>query len=111
MLIWHADSRDVPRCKGDRHRATAGHATLGTTFHSGSEQLEPMMKFVYKAALLIQVILLPFSASAAKDLTNKKVLALYWYGKDFPLNVEFDRGIQEVLQSASIEYQIGRAHV
>ena len=62
------------------------------------------MKFVHKAALLIQVILLPFSPSAAKDLTNNKALALYWYGKDFPLNVEFDRGIQEVLQSASIEY-------
>jgi signal transduction histidine kinase len=63
-----------------------------------------VMKRVRKAALLIQILLVPLFASAPKDLTNKKVLALYWYGKDFPLNVEFDQGIEKVLQSGRIEY-------
>ena len=62
------------------------------------------MKIVHKAALLIQIMLVPLFASAAEDLTNRKVLAFYWYGKDFPFNVDFDQGIQRVLQNGRIEY-------
>src|SRR5215831_7166293 len=61
------------------------------------------MKFIHKSALLV-LLMQVHIASSAQDITNKKVLALYWYGKDFPLNVDFDRGIQEALRSKHIEY-------
>jgi hypothetical protein len=61
------------------------------------------MKFIHKSALLIMLMQVPI-ASSAQDITNKKVLALYWYSKDFPLNVDFDRGIQKALGSKRIEY-------
>src|SRR5262245_55681083 len=40
----------------------------------------------------------------AQNAARKKVLTLYWYSKDFPSNIEFDRGIQEVLRKAGIDY-------
>lgn len=61
------------------------------------------MNFVQKPALLILLMQVCLGASA-QDLTNKKVLALYWYGKDFPANVEFDRGIQKAFQGKRIDY-------
>jgi PAS domain S-box-containing protein len=62
------------------------------------------MKSICKTGLLILLMQVPLVSLAAEDLANKKVLALYWYGKDFPLNVDFDRGVQKALQSARIEY-------
>ena len=46
-------------------------------------------------------------ASAAEPTTPKRVLVLYYRGKDFPANVTFDQRIQAVFRSArpgSIEY-------
>jgi PAS domain S-box-containing protein len=54
------------------------------------------------------VVLLSFQAAPAKAAAApKRILALYWYNKDFPSNAGFDRSFQAVLQSApagSIEY-------
>src|SRR5262245_57604558 len=41
--------------------------------------------------------------------TPKRILVLYWYGKDFPSNVKFDEGFKKVFNAAnsnsnSIEY-------
>src|SRR5262245_10928120 len=44
------------------------------------------------------------AVSRAEGPRQKRVLALYWYGKDFPANVEFDRGVQSVFRRAGIEY-------
>jgi PAS domain S-box-containing protein len=62
------------------------------------------MKIIQRATLLTILMLVSIAAFAGEGLTNKRVLALYWYGKDFPVNVEFDLGIQAALRSARIEY-------
>jgi len=44
---------------------------------------------------------------AQKPSTPKKVLVLYWYGRDFPANLLLDKGVQEVLRSnaaGAVEY-------
>src|SRR5262249_45541541 len=49
----------------------------------------------------------PSVVHAQQSKTPKRVLVLYWYGRDFPHNAEFDRSFQNVLNSAapgSIEY-------
>lgn len=43
-------------------------------------------------------------APAAELPKHKRVLTLYWYGKDFSSNVEFDRGLQKIFRAAGIEY-------
>ena len=53
------------------------------------------------------VLLFPQGAPAKADEAPKRILALYWYNKDFPSNGPFDRSLQAVLKSApagSIEY-------
>jgi PAS domain S-box-containing protein len=64
------------------------------------------MKFqpIHALMLLVWMIQFPVSAPAAEVATQKKVLVLYWYGKDFPANVDFDRGVQAVLQQERIQY-------
>jgi PAS domain S-box-containing protein len=57
-----------------------------------------------RTALLVLLMQAHIAAASAQDISNKKVLALYWYGKDFPLNVEFDRGIQKALWSKRVDY-------
>jgi PAS domain S-box-containing protein len=61
------------------------------------------MRFIPKSALLL-LLMQVHTFSFAQDITGKRVLALYWYGKDFPLNVDFDRGIQKALLGKRIEY-------
>src|SRR5262245_58050203 len=51
----------------------------------------------------------PFPAVARADqpAAPKRVLVLYWYNKDYPWNVKFDRGFQAALQSSmagNVEY-------
>ena len=53
------------------------------------------------------VFLFPQGAPAKAAAAPKRILALYWYNKDFPSNAPFDRSLQAVLKSApagSIEY-------
>jgi len=53
------------------------------------------------------VSLFPQGAPAKAASAPKRILALYWYNKDFPSNGPFDRSLQAVLKSApagSIEY-------
>jgi PAS domain S-box-containing protein len=49
----------------------------------------------------------PAVAKADQTLTPKGILVLYYYGKDYPANVEFEKGIQAALKSSppgSFEY-------
>jgi PAS domain S-box-containing protein len=62
------------------------------------------MKTIQRATLLTILLLVSTASFAVEVPTNKRVLALYWYGKDLPLNVAFDRGLQAALKSARIEY-------
>jgi PAS domain S-box-containing protein len=53
------------------------------------------------------VFLFPPGAPVKAAAAPKRVLALYWYNKDFPSNAPFDRSLQAVLKTApagSIEY-------
>jgi PAS domain S-box-containing protein len=61
------------------------------------------LKLVPALALIVCMTQLHF-ASPASTPKHKRVLALYWYGKDFPANVEIDRGAQAALGQAGIEY-------
>src|SRR5262249_42828356 len=66
-------------------------------------------KLIRKAALLIWAVILlaPLFGRAQQSAAPKRALALYWYNKDFPVNVGFDRAFQAALQSASagtVEY-------
>ncbi len=46
------------------------------------------------------------SALAGSEPPPKRVLVIYWYGKDYPINVRTERGVRAVLQSMrpSVEY-------
>src|SRR5262245_54531516 len=63
-------------------------------------------RFVASVGTLIIMFLLVPAGQAQQPKAPKRVLVLYWYGKDFPANVEFDRSFQNVLHSAptNIEY-------
>jgi PAS domain S-box-containing protein len=53
------------------------------------------------------VFLFPQGAPVKAAAAPKRILALYWYNKDFPSNAPFDRSLQAVLKSApagNIEY-------
>jgi PAS domain S-box-containing protein len=53
------------------------------------------------------VFLFPQGAPVKAAAAPKRILALYWYNKDFPSNAPFDQSLQAVLKSApagSIEY-------
>src|SRR5215475_10479591 len=67
------------------------------------------LKIIRTAALLVWVVVLlaPLVARAQQSAAPKRVLVLYWYGKDFPANVRFDQSFQAALQSApdgTVEY-------
>jgi len=52
------------------------------------------------AALVL--LLAPLSAFAQPRPTPpKRIVTLYWYGKDFPSNVSFERGLQTVFRGAA----------
>jgi PAS domain S-box-containing protein len=61
-------------------------------------------KLVRALALLLLMTEFPLVAPAGEIQKPKRVLVLYWYGKDFPSNVEFDRGVQAAFRTARIEY-------
>ena len=46
----------------------------------------------------------PQRASAAQNVKPRRVMALYWYGKDFPANIDFDRGVQKAFNATGVEY-------
>jgi transcriptional regulator with PAS, ATPase and Fis domain len=53
------------------------------------------------------VALLPRMSSGQQTVQPKRVMVLYWYGRDFAGNIKFDESFQSVLQTApsgSIEY-------
>ena len=54
-------------------------------------------------AVLLLVLSAPLIAPAQPQ--PKRVLVLYWYNKDFPGNVLFDKAFQEVLKSQSEDIQ------
>jgi hypothetical protein len=60
------------------------------------------LKLIRTAVFLGWIALLPAPAitRAQQSIAPKRVLVLYWYGKDFPANVRFDRSFQAALQSA-----------
>src|SRR5262245_53449328 len=67
-----------------------------------------MARLTHTTVLLAWVapVVLPCIA-AAEPVTPKTIVALYWYGKDFPSNVTFDRTFQETFKSAvsgTLEY-------
>src|SRR5215467_13702165 len=59
---------------------------------------------LYALVLLIWTTQIPAKAFAAPPSKPHRVLALYWYGRDFPQNVDFDSGLQSVLQNSGVEY-------
>src|SRR5262245_19712065 len=54
-------------------------------------------------ALFVWITSLPLTAQAAQVVKPQRVLALYWYGKDFPSNVAFDAGVQTVFKNTGVE--------
>jgi PAS domain S-box-containing protein len=68
----------------------------------GSNAAVVRVKIVRRAALLVCLVLWlsPSAARAQADAGPKRVLVLYWYNKDYPWNVNFDRSIQAALQTA-----------
>src|SRR5262245_34872480 len=56
------------------------------------------------AAIALWITAFPPRASAAQNVKPRRVMTLYWYGKDFPANVDFDRGVQKALQATGAEY-------
>jgi PAS domain S-box-containing protein len=75
----------------------------------GKNSAKVRLKIIRAAALLVWVVVLlaPSVARAQQSAAPKRVLALYWYNKDFPINVRFDKGFQAALQSApagTVEY-------
>src|SRR5215813_4877246 len=75
----------------------------------GKNSAKVRLKIIRTAALLFWVVALmtPSVARAQQTAGPKRVLVLYWYGKDFPANIRFDRSFQAALQSApdgTVEY-------
>jgi hypothetical protein len=75
----------------------------------GENSAKVRLKIIRTAALLVWVVmsLAPLVARAQQSAAPKRVLVLYWCGKDFPANVRFDQSFQAALQSApdgTVEY-------
>src|SRR5215471_454368 len=75
----------------------------------GKNSARLRLRIIRTAALLFWVVVLmaPSVARAQQSAAPKRVLVLYWYGKDFPANVRFDQSVQAALQSApdgTVEY-------
>src|SRR5262247_3434124 len=75
----------------------------------GKNSARVRLKLIRTAALLFWIVVLiaPLVARAQQSASPKRVLVLYWYGKDFPANIRFDRSFQAALQSApdgTVEY-------
>jgi PAS domain S-box-containing protein len=67
------------------------------------------LKLIGVALLLVcvAVSLLPLVGRAQQSNAPKRILVLYWYGRDYPGHVTFDQGFQSALQSVpagSVEY-------
>ena len=61
-------------------------------------------KFIRSVASLVWVALLLFpSAARAQFAGPKRVVVLYWYNKDYPWNINFDRTFQGALVLAGSE--------
>src|SRR5262245_7849837 len=75
----------------------------------GKNSARLRLRIIRTAALLFWIVVLmaPLVARAQQSAAPKRVLVLYWYGKDFPANIRFDQSFQAALQSAShgtVEY-------
>jgi hypothetical protein len=63
-----------------------------------------------RSLVLLSWLMLPAFAPVTnghETVKPKRILALYWYGKDFPTNVKFDESLRAVFQGApdgTIEY-------
>lgn len=55
-------------------------------------------------AALFWITVSPPAATAAQTVKPSHVLALYWYDKDFPSNVAFDRGVQAAFRNEGVQY-------
>ena len=67
------------------------------------------LRHIGVATLLVCAALSLFASigRAQQSQAPKRILVLYWYGKDYPGNVRFDQSFQEALQSVpagSVEY-------
>ena len=70
---------------------------------AGKNSASLRTKLIRTVALLACLILslLPSFGRAQQSTPPKRVLVLYWYDKDFPGNVRFDRSFQAVSASGS----------
>ncbi len=59
------------------------------------------LKLIGMASLLVcvAVSLLPTVGRAQQSNAPKRILVLYWYGRDYPGHVMFDQSFQAALQS------------
>jgi signal transduction histidine kinase len=55
-------------------------------------------------ALVLLILLWAPAANGVQAGPHKRVMALYWYGKDFVSNVDFDRGLRAAFQTTGTEY-------
>lgn len=73
---------------------------------TSSQQIKHRMAGALALAVWFLLSLFPSVVSAQANVPSR-VLVLYWYGKDFPSNVSFEKGLQKAFQTApsgSIEY-------
>src|SRR4051794_2430395 len=75
----------------------------------GEESTRLRLTALGSTVWFVGVVLLLFLQVAVADAATapKRIVALYWYDKDFPANVDFDRSFQAALESApagSVEY-------
>src|SRR5262249_52705122 len=78
-----------------RARQSNGHAAM---------RLTAVLRLV---ALLVAVAAAVAAEAASTAAAPRRIVALYWYGRDFLANVEFDRGLHAALQQAApgtVEY-------
>jgi PAS domain S-box-containing protein len=74
--------------------------TKGGRMKSGKSLAGFESMFIRSVASLVWVALLFPSAARAQFAGPKRVLVLYWYNKDYPWNINFDRTFQAALGSA-----------
>jgi PAS domain S-box-containing protein len=74
--------------------------TKGGRMKSGKSLAGFESMFIRSVASLVWVALLFPSAARAQFAGPKRVLVLYWYNKDYPWNINFDRTFQGALGSA-----------
>jgi len=72
--------------------------------HREQSRKKPAVELIHALAWVICLMQVSPVFAAADFPTPKRVLALYWYGKDFPINVDLDRGLQTAFRDGGIEY-------